>query len=80
MVSLYHTRFSSAGEGNCAFIYIPGPEGMDAICTDNSDVAEFVATQWIRGKGGPFDRGMPLLQARFQRGGDIRTRPLDRGD
>jgi hypothetical protein len=31
MVSLYHTRYSSAGEGNIAFVDIQGDPGFSAM-------------------------------------------------
>ena len=32
-VSLFHTRYSPAGEGNTAHVVIPGAPGVNAICT-----------------------------------------------
>lgn len=75
MVSLYHTRYSSAGEGNAAFVDIPGDPGLAALCTDSPAVAEFILATMIRGRGTPFDRDLPVLEARFARGGDVRTEP-----
>ncbi|MBI3942043.1 MAG: hypothetical protein HY326_03450 [Chloroflexi bacterium] len=74
MVSLYHTRFSAAGEGNVAFVDIPGDPGLCALCTDNRDVARFIK-EMIKGRGNVFDRDMFILDARIMRGGDIRTNP-----
>jgi hypothetical protein len=75
MVSLYHTRQSAAGEGTAAFIDIPGDEGLTALCTDNRDVAELVLETMIRGRGTPFDRDMPVVDAWITRDGDIRKNP-----
>ncbi len=74
-VSLYHIRYSSAGEGNVAFVDIPGGGGLAAVCTDDRDVADFAIENMIRGRGGPFDRELPILDGEFSRGGDIRRSP-----
>jgi hypothetical protein len=75
MVSLYHTRYSRAGEGNVAFVDIPGDPGFSGVCTDNRRVTEFVIETMIRGTGNPFDRDLPIFDAEIIRGGDIRHLP-----
>lgn len=75
VVSLYHTRYSPAGEGNVAFVDIPGDPGFTGVCTDNIKVARFVIDTMIRGKGNPFDRDLPILDAEIKRDGDIREAP-----
>ena len=75
MVSLYHTRYSSAGEGSVAFVDIPGADGFCGVCTDNRVLAEFIIETMIRGKGNPFDRELPMLDAEMTRGGDVRDEP-----
>lgn len=74
MVSLYHTRYSTAGEGAVAFVRIPGlcPEGL---YTDNLEIADFIRSIMIQGRGGPFDRDMPVIEARLRRTGDVRFAP-----
>ena len=74
-VSLYHTRYSQAGEGNVAFVDIPGDPGCSGVCTDNRQVAQFIIDTMIRGKGNPFDRDLPLVDAEITRDGDIRAAP-----
>jgi hypothetical protein len=74
MVSLFHTRYSGAGEGNVAFVTVPST-GLDAVCTDNPELAGFLVDTIVRGRGGPFDRNLPTLSARFSRGGDVREAP-----
>ena len=74
MVSLYHTRYSSAGEGHVAFVTVPA-EGLDAVCTDNPELARFLIDTMVRGRGGLFDRDLPTVEARFTRGGATRDSP-----
>ena len=74
MLSLYHTRYSPAGEGTVAFVSVPAA-GLDLVCSDDEEVAEFIMAQMIRGKAGPWDRPMPRHAATFRRSGDIRREP-----
>ena len=81
-VSLFHTRYSEAGEGNVAFVDIPGA-GLTATCTDNRELAAWLFDLQIRGRGNQFDRDLPMLDTQFWRGGDVRTDPswrLEAGD
>lgn len=75
MVGLYHTRYCAAGEENVAFVDVPGEGGFCGVCTNNREVAAFVVETMIRGKGSPFDRDLPVLDARISRRGDVRSRP-----
>lgn len=78
MVSLYHTRYSPAGEGNVAYVHIPssiGGSGADAVYADNDELAQYLTGLMFRGRKGPFDRDMAVAPARFRRQGDIRTSP-----
>ncbi len=82
MVSLFHTRYSAAGEGNAAFVDIPGDPGCLGLFTDNQPVAAFIQ-EMISGRGNPFDRQLEVVEARIERGGDIRHKPswiIDGGD
>ena len=72
-LSLYHSSYSPAGEGNVAFVIIPGT--LEAVCTDNRDLLEFILETMIRGKNASFDRELPVLDAAFRRGGDVRHAP-----
>src|SRR5438105_4482434 len=74
MVSLFHTRYSPGGEGTVAYVHLPAA-GLDAICTDNPELAEYLDKLITRGRKGPFDRPMPVAATRFSRAGDIRTAP-----
>ena len=75
MVSLYHTRYSPSGEGNTAFVEIPGEAGFKALCTDNREIAAFILDTMVRGRPTPFDQDMPVIDAKFHRGGDVRKDP-----
>lgn len=75
MFSLYHTRYSRAGEGTVAFIRLPAV-GFEAICTDNREVTHFISELMIR-EGNPFHgRDLPILDAVLKRAGDIRSEPV----
>ena len=73
-VSLFYTRYSEAGEGTVAFVDIPGA-GFLARCTDNRELADWIFDLLIRGRSKQFDRDLPVFDATFSRGGDIRTNP-----
>ena len=72
--SLYHTRYSAAGEGTVAFVTLPGA-GVDAVYTDSAGLAEWTIDNMIRGRGNQFDRDMPIVEARLTRAGDVRMQP-----
>ncbi len=72
-LSLYHSSYSPAGEGNLAYVIIPGE--LEAVCTDNHDLVEFIFETMIRGKNALFDRELPVLDATFRRGGDVSVSP-----
>ena len=74
-LSLYHTRHSPAGEGTLALVSLSGQGGFSALCTDNREVAKFVADNIVSWAAAPFDRDLPVLDAEVQRGGDVRTSP-----
>jgi hypothetical protein len=69
-VSIYHTRYSAAGEGTVAYIEVPGEPGFRGACTDNREVARFVSENRI-----PFDKTLPIIDAEIKRQGDIRHAP-----
>ena len=72
-LSLYHSSYSPAGEGNVAFVIIPGV--LEAVCTDNRDLVEFILETMIRGKNASLDRELAVFDAAFRRGGDICQAP-----
>ena len=73
-VSLYVTRYGEAGEGIVAYVTIP-QLGFDAVCTNNHAVAAWIHDMMVKGRGNQFDRPMPVLDATFTQGGDIRKNP-----
>jgi hypothetical protein len=73
-ISLFHTRYSPAGEGTAAQIFIPGDRPLSVICTDQSEVGRFTQEQFFSSSS-YFDPDAPLVDAQFQRHGDIRTDP-----
>ena len=76
MVSLYHTHYSAAGAGIVALVHVDAPQRFTAICTDNRALVPFIQEHWPRGRIPPFDDpDVPVLDATFRRGGDIRRDP-----
>ena len=76
MVSLYHTHYSTAGAGIVALVHVDAPQRFTAICTDNRALVPFIQEHWPRGRIPPFDDpAVPVLDATFRRGGDIRRDP-----
>ena len=76
MVSLYHTHYSTAGAGIVALVHVDAPQRFTAICTDNRTLVPFIQEHWPRGRIPPFDDpDVPVLDATFRRGGDIRRDP-----
>ena len=85
-VSLYHIRFSGAGEGKVAFVDIPRETGgLIGIYTDNQDVAQFVIEHVVRGNSNNpyYDHELSIVDASINQVGDIRTDPsweIEAGD
>ena len=76
MVSLYHTHYSAAGAGIVTLVHVDAPQRFTAICTDNRALVPFIQEHWPRGRIAPFDDpAVPVLDATFRRGGDIRRNP-----
>lgn len=74
IVSLFHTRYSSAGEGNAALVRIGGNDGLHAICADSDELAHYLTERFFRNVD-YFEAGLPVLASRFSRVGDIRRDP-----
>ena len=75
-VSLYRTAYSPAGEGTVALVATGGPAGIGpAIYTDNPGLADFISETVIKWSASPFPQGLPVLDARFTRCGDVPSSP-----
>jgi len=57
------------GEGIVAFVLIRGQNGFEAICADNRNLVGWIVDTWIK------DRDLPILEAQFQRRGEIFQEP-----
>ena len=76
MVSLFNIRCSQAGNGIAAWIWIPGDQGFRAVCTDNREVTDFVVEIMAKAAANPpYDDELPVIEASFSQGGDIRKDP-----
>ena len=73
-VSLFHTRYSPAGEGNTAQVMIAGEAGFSIICSDNRELGDWTTEQFLS-KGGYYDPAAQIVEASFQRQGDVRRDP-----
>lgn len=74
MVSLWHTHYSSAGEGTVAYVLIEDGTSYHRIYTDNPEMAAFIQG-WMRGRGGMYDMELEITQAAFTRGGSVLESP-----
>ena len=75
-VSLYRTSYSPVGEGQVALIAAEGDSGIaPTFCSDNPELAKFIAENVIAWRVSPFPQGLPVLDARFTRGGDVGSDP-----
>ena len=74
MVSFWHTHYSSAGEGNVAYVLIGDGSTYGSICTDNPDMAAFIQA-WMKGRGGMYDMELEVVPAAFTRSGNILDAP-----
>ena len=73
-VSLFHTRYSPAGEGNTAQIIIRADRQLSLICVDDPEVGRFTRERFLN-RSSVQDPKAPIVQARFSREGDIRKDP-----
>jgi hypothetical protein len=67
-VSLFHTRYSPAGEGNAAQILITGEPGLSMIATDNRDVCELTQESFFSRRS-VLPADAPVVDASFRREG-----------
>ena len=74
MVSLWYTHYCEAGEGSVAYVDIQDDPGISGIYTDNKDAVTFMQ-EWMKGRGGLYDKDLPIIEAQFRREGDIQNTP-----
>lgn len=83
-VSLYKTSYSPVGEGMVALVSAEGSaRAKPSMCTDNSEVAAFVAENIVKWPASPFPEGLPIVDAQITRVGDVQSVPewrIDTGD
>jgi len=70
-ISLFHTRYSAAGEGNAAQIIVPG---LSVVATDNRELGEYAQREFFA-RSSVRDPNAPIVEARFRREGDTRRDP-----
>ena len=76
MVSLFNIRWSPAGNGMAAWVWIPGDEGFRAICSGHREVTDFIVEIMAKTAANPpYDDELPVMEASFSQGGDIRRAP-----
>src|ERR1043166_4763283 len=69
--SLFHTRYSLAGEGNVAQVILASQPRVSFIGTDNPPLCEFIRREFLS-KSSVQDPRAEVVNATFQRIGDIR--------
>ncbi|MDE2729690.1 MAG: hypothetical protein OXI19_16810 [Gemmatimonadota bacterium] len=74
MVSLWHTHYSSAGEGTVAYVLIEHESPYRRICTDNPEMAAFIQ-DWMSGRSGMYDTELEVVSAAFTRTGSVLEAP-----
>ncbi len=75
VVHLYHTHYSPAGTGHVALVSLPS-QRYNAICTDNSNLAEYVGRLWLAERLAQTGSEMPpVVEAEFVQSGDLRDSP-----
>ncbi len=71
--SLYHTRYSGAGEGNSLHLFVPAA-GINLVCTDNPGVGEWINEHFFKLGTAPSPDG-PIVSASFERQGATHDLP-----
>ena len=71
--SLFHTRWSARGEGNAAQLVVPSL-GLDVVCTDNRELADWVTERFFR-HSTVYNPTASVTDATFARVGDVRRDP-----
>lgn len=73
-VSLFHTDYSPAGEGNAAHIMIGDDPRVSFVATDNHTLGEFLDREFFS-RSSHRDPAARIVGARFRREGAIRRDP-----
>jgi hypothetical protein len=55
-------------------VRIGGPKGFHAVCTDNAELGRFITERFFM-RVDYFEKGLPVVEARFSREGDVRRDP-----
>jgi hypothetical protein len=71
--SLYHTRYSEAGEGNTLQLVIPSA-GIRTVCTDNPQLGKWVANRFFS-QSSVQTPDVPIEPGSFQRHGSTHDAP-----
>ena len=80
-LSLYNTHYSPAGQGTVALVAVEGEPGVAPVmCAEDRELAAFVSNNVVVWGASPFERDVPVVDATFLRGGDVRTEPVWRID
>ena len=74
IVSHYSLRYSPGGSGNVAVVRIDADEPLHCVCTDNRECTRFAVERFFR-RVDYFDAALPVMDATFERRGDIRRDP-----
>ena len=74
-VSLFHTRYSPAGEGNAAQVIIRGNPAVNCIAIDDHGVGGFTRETFFA-RASTFDPQAPIVKARFRREGNVSREPV----
>src|SRR5262245_16956281 len=73
-LSLFHTRYSPAREGNVALVRIYGRPEFHALCTDNPELGQYL-TERSFSRVDQYSSDLATVDAIFLRAGDIRSDP-----
>ena len=74
-VSLYHTYYSSKGQGTIAFVRSDKAGLGPTLFAENIALAEFVIEKVVAWGPSPFEPDIPIVKGNFERSGDIRSNP-----
>lgn len=73
-ISLFHTRFSAAGEGTVAQVLLADKPRLSVICTDNPGLTKFI-TDTFYSRSSVQDAEAKIVDATFRLEGDTQRDP-----